>query len=62
MKTLYQERAKLKLLINSRYGGYSDIVNNEEGMKDIIKRFNLINKRIILVGERISKIKRILNG
>ena len=47
---------------NTIHFAYSDIVNNEEGLKDIIKRFNLINKRIIVVRERISKIKRILNG
>ena len=56
MKSLINDRVRLKMLINSIYGN-----NADENISSNIMRYNLLTKKIRKVHKRIFKLKKILN-
>ncbi len=60
MKSLINERVRLKMLINSIYGNYADLHNADENISSIM-HYNLLTKKIRKVHKRIFKLKKILN-
>ena len=65
MKSLINERVRLKMLINSIYGNYADLHNadlhNADENISSIMHYNLLTKKIRKVHKRIFKLKKILN-